>query len=121
LSLKGKPKTLRLATPTYSHLMSQEWWQRRLYTPTRTNSTTIAVGDIPQQTPHAPLVVNNTDDYNNTVGSGDDDDDNDDEDIDEDEGDDNLSDQDDEDNKQEAATNALDGSESDSDQGVQIS
>ncbi len=79
----------------------------------------IAVGDIPQQPPHAPLVVNDTDEDNNTVGSGDDDDD-DDEDVDGDEDDDNLSDQDDEDDEPEAATDALDGSESDSDQGVRI-
>jgi hypothetical protein len=56
----------------------------------------IAVGDIPQQPPHAPLVVNNTDDDNNTAGSGDDDDDN--EDVDGDEDDDYSSEQDDEDN-----------------------
>ena len=49
----------------------------------------IAVGDIPQQPPHAPLVVNDT------AGSGDDDNDDDNEDIDGDEDDDNSSDQDD--------------------------
>ncbi len=35
--LKGEPKTLRLAMPTSSRSTSQEWWQRRSYTPTRTN------------------------------------------------------------------------------------
>jgi hypothetical protein len=80
----------------------------------------IAIGDIPQQPPHAPLVVDNTDDDNNTVGSGDDDND-DDEDADGDEDDDNSSEQDDEDDEPEAATDALDGSEADSDQGVQRS
>jgi len=79
----------------------------------------IAVGDIPQQPPHAPLVVNNTDDDNNTAGSGNDDDDDDDgKDVDGDEDNDNSSDQDDGDDEPEAATDALDGSKSDSDQGV---
>ena len=81
----------------------------------------IAVGDIPQQPPHTPLVVNDTDDDNNTAGSGNDDDDDDDKDVDGDKDDDNLSEQDDEDDEPEAATNALDGSESDSDQVVQRS
>jgi hypothetical protein len=57
----------------------------------------IAIGDIPQQPPHAPLVVNDTDDDYNTAGSGDNDDD--DEDVDGDKDDDNSSDQDDEDDK----------------------
>jgi hypothetical protein len=39
-SLKGERKTLRLAMPTSSHSTSQEWMQRRSYTPTRTNSMT---------------------------------------------------------------------------------
>jgi hypothetical protein len=77
----------------------------------------IAVGDIPQQPPHAPRVVNDTDDNNNTAGSGDYDEDND-EDVDGDEDDDNSSEQNDEDDEPEAATDALDGSESGSDQGV---
>ncbi len=47
-----------------------------------------------------------------------DDDDDDDEDVDEDKDDNNSSDQDDEDDEPEAATDALDGSESDTDQGV---
>ncbi len=87
------------------------------------NDGIIAVGDISQQPPHAPLVVNNTNYNNNSVGSGDDDNNNDDKDIDEDEDDDddNSSEQDDEDNEPEAATDALDGSESDSDQGVRRS
>ena len=79
------------------------------------NDGIIAVGDIPQQPPHAPLVVNDTDDNNG------DDDDEDDKDVDQDEDDDNLSEQDDEDDEPEAATDALDGSESDSNQGVQRS
>ncbi len=81
------------------------------------NDGIIAIGDIPQQPPHAPLVVNDTDDDNNTASSGDDNDD-DDEDADGDEDDDKLSEQDDEDDEPEAVTDALDGSESDSDQGV---
>ncbi len=64
----------------------------------------IAIVDIPQQPPHAPLVVNN-----------------DNKDVDGDKDDDNLSDQDNEDDKPEAATDALDCSESDSDQGVRRS
>ncbi len=51
----------------------------------------IAVGDIPQQPPHTPLVFNDTDD-NITAGSDDDDNDND------DDGNDNNDDDDDEDN-----------------------
>jgi hypothetical protein len=80
----------------------------------------IAFGDIPQQPPHAPLVVNDTDNDNNTAGSGDDND-GDDEDVDGDEDDDNSSEQDDKDDEPEAATDALDGSESDSNQGVRRS
>ena len=60
------------------------------------NNGIIAIGDIPQQPPHAPLVVNDTDDDNNTAGSGDDDEDDDDKDFDGDEDNDNSSDQDDE-------------------------
>jgi hypothetical protein len=71
----------------------------------------IATGDIPQQPPHTPLVVNDTDD-NDAAGSGDDDDDNDDED------DDNLSDKD-EDDKPAAVTDVLEGNESDGNQKVQ--
>ncbi len=69
----------------------------------------IAIGDIPQQPPHAPLVVNDTDDDDNTAGSGDDDDDN--EDVDGDKDDDNSSDKDDEDNEPAAVTNALEDSD----------
>jgi hypothetical protein len=78
----------------------------------------IAIGDIPQQPPHAPLVVNDTKDNNNTAGSGGDDDDDDNKYLDGDEDDDNPSEQDDEDDEPEAATDALDGTKSDSDQGV---
>ncbi len=73
----------------------------------------IAVGDIPQQPPHAPLAVDNTDEDSSTGGSGDDDDD---KDFDGDEDSENPSEQDDE---PEAATHALDSSVSDSNQGVQ--
>ena len=83
------------------------------------NDGIIAIGDIPQQPPHAPLVLVDTDDDNNTAGSGDDD--NNDDDVDGDEDDDNSSEQDDEDDEPEAVTDALDSSESDSDQGVQRS
>ncbi len=74
----------------------------------------IALGDIPQQPPHASLVVNDNDNDDDTVGSGDD---NNDKDIDEDEDKDNLSDKD-EDNEPAAVTDALEGNESDGDQGV---
>ena len=80
------------------------------------NDGIIAVGDIPQQPPHAPLVVNDTDNGDNTAGSGDDDDD--DEDVDGDKDNDNSSDEDDEDNEPAAAPDALEGSKSDSNQGV---
>ena len=73
------------------------------------NDGIIAIGDIPQQPPHAPLVVNDTDDDDDAAGSGDND--NDDEDVDGDKDDNNSSDK-------EAATDVLDGSKSDSDQGV---
>ncbi len=76
----------------------------------------IAVGDIPQQPPHAPLEVNDTDGDNNTAGSGDNKDDN--KDVDGDKDDSNSSEQDNKDDEPEAATDALDGSKSDSDQGV---
>jgi hypothetical protein len=83
------------------------------------NDGIIAIGDIPQQPPHAPLVVNDTDDDDNTAGSGDDD--NDDEDVDGDEDDNNVSDKENKDDELEAVTDALDGSKSDSIQGVQRS
>ncbi len=79
----------------------------------------IAIGDIPQQPPHAPLVVDDTDDDNDAAGSGNGDDD--DKDIDIDEDDDNSSDKDNEDDEPEAATDVLDGSKSDSNQGVRRS
>jgi hypothetical protein len=79
------------------------------------NDGIIAVGDIPHQPPHAPLLVDDTGDNNNTTAGSGDDDDEDNEDVDGEKDDDNLSEQDD---KPEAATNALDGSKSDSDQGV---
>jgi hypothetical protein len=69
------------------------------------NDGIIAVGDIPQQPPHVPLVVNNTD---NDVPAGSDDDDD----------DDDLSDKD-VDNEPAAATNALEGNKPNGDQGVQ--
>ena len=77
------------------------------------NNGLIAVGDIPQQPPHAPLVVNDTNDDEDTVGSGDDDDEDN-----EDEDNDNSSDKDDDDMPA-AATDVLEGNESDGDQGVQ--
>jgi hypothetical protein len=67
----------------------------------------IAVGDVPQQPPHVPLVVNDT---NNDVATGSDDDDD----------DDDLSDED-VDNEPAAATNAPEGNEPDGDQEVQRS
>jgi hypothetical protein len=70
------------------------------------NDGLIAVGDISQQPPYAPLVVNNTDDNNNAAGSGDDDND---EDVNDNE----------DDNKPAAATDALKGNQSDSDKGKQ--
>ncbi len=63
----------------------------------------IAIGDIPQQPPHVPLVVNDTDD-NVAAGS---DDDNDDDSLEEDVN-----------NKLAAATDAPEGNKPDSDQGV---
>ena len=78
------------------------------------NDGIIDVGDIPQQPPHAPIVVNNTDNDDNTVGSGDDDDDSSDED---DEDDDDSLDKD-VDNKPAEATDGPDGNKSDGDQGV---
>ncbi len=84
------------------------------------NDSIIAIVDIPQQPPHAPLVVNDTDDDNNTAGSGNNDNDNN-MDVDGYEDSDNSSDQDDEDDEPEAATDALDGSKSDSDQGLRRS
>jgi len=76
----------------------------------------VASGDIPQQPPHAPLVVNDTDNNNNATGSGDDDDDN--EDVDEDKDNDNSLDEDEDDNEPAAATDALEGNESDGNQGA---
>ncbi len=65
----------------------------------------IAVGDIPQQPPHIPLIVNDTD--NNVAAGSDDDND-----------DDDLSDED-TNNELAAATDAPEGKEPDSNQGVQ--
>jgi hypothetical protein len=77
----------------------------------------IAVGDIPQQPPRAPLAVNDTDNDDDTVGSGDDNDDSSDEDN---EDDDDSSDEDD-DNEPAEATDGPEGNESDGDQGVRRS
>ena len=71
----------------------------------------IAVGDIPQQPPHSPLVVSNTDN-NDTAGSGD----NDDVDVDEDEDYDDSSDEDDDDKL--TATSKAEDNELGSNQGV---
>ena len=70
---------LRLATPTFSHLTLQEWGgcvaictsQCGQTQPLQSdnNNSIIAVVDIPQQPPHALLVVNDTDN-DNDVGSG---------------------------------------------------
>ncbi len=68
------------------------------------NNGIIAVGDTPQQPPHVPLIVNNTDD-DVAVGSDDDNDD------------DDLSDED-VNNKPAAATNAPEGNKPDGNQGV---
>jgi hypothetical protein len=70
------------------------------------NDGIIAVEDIPQQPPHAPLIVNDTedDDDDDAAGSGDDDD----VDVDEDEDYDYLLDKDDN-NEPAAATNAQEG------------
>ncbi len=75
----------------------------------------IAIEDIPQQPPHTPLIVNDTedDDEDNAAGSGDDDD----IDVDEDENYDDSSDNDDDDEPT-AATDAQEGNESDGNQGV---
>jgi len=78
------------------------------------NDSIIAVGDIPQQPPHAPLVVNNTDDNNDAVGSGDEDDVS----LDEDDEDDDDSSDEDDDNEPAEATDGPEGNESDGDQGV---
>ncbi len=64
----------------------------------------IAVGDIPQQPPHVPLIVNNTDN-DDAAGSDDNDNDN------------NLSDEE-VDNEPAAATDAPEGNKPDSDQEV---
>jgi hypothetical protein len=79
----------------------------------------IAVGDIPQQPPHAPLVVNDTDNDDDAAGSGDDDDDDDDV-VDVGEDEDDSSDEDD-DEELVAATDAQEGNDSDGDQGVRRS
>jgi hypothetical protein len=80
----------------------------------------IDVGDIPQQPPHAPLVVNGTDNDDDDDGNDNDDDDNDDNDVNvgEDE-DDSL--EEDCDEELAAATDAQEGNESDGDQGVRRS
>jgi hypothetical protein len=90
----------------------------------------IAVEDIPQQPPHAPLMlVNDTDDDDEAAGNGNDDDndeatgngdDDDDVDVDEDDDYDNSSDEDD-DVEPAAETDAHEGNESDGDQGVRRS
>ena len=67
----------------------------------------IAMEDIPQQPPHAPLIVNDTEDDNDDYDNANEDEDNDD-----------LSDEDDNDESA-AATDAQEGNKSDSDQGVQ--
>ena len=63
--------------PTSSHSTLQEWRQHRSYTPMADelddyknddNDGIIAVGDIPEQPSHAPLLVKDTDN-NNTAGS----------------------------------------------------
>ena len=77
----------------------------------------IAVGDIPQQPPRAPLAVNDTDDDDDTVGSGDDNDDS----LDEDTEDDDDSSDEDDDNEPAEATDGPEGNESDGDQGVRRS
>ena len=75
----------------------------------------IAVEDIPQKPPHAPLIVNGTedDDEDNAAESGD----HNNSDVDEDEDYDDSSDNDD-DNELAAATDAQEGNESDGNQGV---
>jgi len=75
--------------------------------------------DIPQQPPHAPLVVNDTDNDDDATGSDDDDDDDDDVDVGENEND--SLDEDDDEELVAAATDAQEGNESDSDQGVRRS
>ncbi len=82
------------------------------------NNGIIAVEDIPQQPPHAPLIVNDTkdnnDDGDDATGSGNDDND---VNADEDEDYDDLSDEDNNDEPA-AETNAQEGNKSDGDQGV---
>jgi len=86
----------------------------------------IAVGDIPQQPPHAPLVVNDADNDDDAAGSGDDDDDDDDDDDNDNDNvnvgkdEDDSSDEDDGDELV-AATDAQEGNESDGNQGVRRS
>jgi hypothetical protein len=80
--------------------------------------------DIPQQPPHAPLVVNDTDNDNDTTGSGDDDDDDDDDNDDDNVNvgeDENDSLDEDDDKELVAATDAQEGNKSDGDQGEQRS
>jgi hypothetical protein len=72
---------LRLATPTFSHSTLQEWRLRcHLYTTNveeldnyekDNNEGIIAMVDIPQQPPHAPLVVNDINNDNNMGGDKD--------------------------------------------------
>ncbi len=81
----------------------------------------IAVGDIPQQPPHAPLVVNDTDNDDDDDGNDDNDDDDDDNDNDDEvnvglDENDSLEEGDDKDLA--AATDAQEGNESDGNQGV---
>jgi hypothetical protein len=81
----------------------------------------IAVGeDIPQQPPHAPLVVNDTDNDDDAAGSGDDED-NDDDDVDVGEDENDSLDEDDDEELVAAATDAREGNESGGDQGVRRS
>ncbi len=68
------------------------------------NNGIIAIGDIPQQPPHVPLIVNDTDD--NVAAGSDDDDDN------------NDSSDEDVNSKPAAATNAPEGNKPDGDQGM---
>ena len=77
----------------------------------------IAVEDIPQQPPHAPLVVNDTDNDDDAAGSGDDED-NDDDDVDVGEDENDSLDEDDDEELVADATDAQEGNESDGDQGV---
>ena len=81
--------------------------------------TIIAVGDIPQQPPHSPLVVDNTDN-DDTAGSDDDDNDNEDRDDNNDNNHDNDNDNslDKGDDDEPTATSKAEDNESGSNQGV---